>query len=329
MQETKEQREAETQKDAERNRVRMLMDIAQDNYMRSCQTGEEGHIVVAENLEIRNRKRAPAVSNTEATITKKQRICQTRKSQHDKKQSYYQNKKQNRADVKKAQLENRLHFLSTKVNSETNTNDFEKYPETAVIQWLLNTGREQFRGIEDLLPGQNIPDYLIKEIQEEKLTPTEEDDILCRYYRSQGRGIFEDNPNEWRSEENHLPHSIDAYIISCGCCGIRTVDRDMKRSPVLVDIRDLDPLLVYNEKQLEIHEQQKLEPLLAIPVQLSTDGHFEFRYIAWYKIKSFYESRISEKKVFHLHPELVHYKDGKEFTYLCFEFARNLKKTNH
>ena len=61
-------------------------------------------------------------------------------------------KKVNNILIVKAQQQNdnTVNFNTTKIDDNANVNAFEQNVETSVMLWLLNTGREQFRGIEKL-----------------------------------------------------------------------------------------------------------------------------------------------------------------------------------
>jgi hypothetical protein len=89
-----------------------------------------------------------------------------------------------------------IDFKSTCIQQDANFSDYTKNPQTAACLYHCNSGNDKFSALEDILlahsKGEDItslPCYqeLIKEIQEEVLSPDELQDRLQSFLLDQGK----------------------------------------------------------------------------------------------------------------------------------------------
>ena len=110
---------------------------------------------------------------------------------------------------------------------------FEQNPETAVLQYLLNSGLEKFRGLDDLgdLESGTI-DYegklqaIVKEIKEEVPTRDQLHKLIEKYLTKQGRGShsFPGIDHMVHKHDGFDVLTLDSYIMTCGACGYRDAE---------------------------------------------------------------------------------------------------------
>ncbi len=129
-------------------------------------------------------------------------------------------------------LENRASFSLSEESADISFEDFERYPEAAILLHLLNSGNNKFPDLDDLdFDGDSdewdpaVVERLLKEIQEEVPTPEELCEMLRKYCQAQGRGGVEGVDHQVEG----LPKTVDAPILSCGSCGIRRPQRGSEK----------------------------------------------------------------------------------------------------
>jgi hypothetical protein len=126
-----------------------------------------------------------------------------------------------------------IDFKSTCMHQDANFSDYTKNPQTAACLYHCNSGNDKFSALEDILvahsKGEDItslPCYqeLIKEIQEEVLSPDELQDRLQSFLLDQGKYCSWDNRKHLHDYLQGLPHdNVGAQHLCCGMCGITTV----------------------------------------------------------------------------------------------------------
>ena len=214
--------------------------------------------------------------------------------------------------------------------------DFEQSPECSTLLYHINSGHNKFAAVNDLLkedsPAEkkNMLKQLVREeIEDEMLTEAEKCDIIESFCEAQGRSHLIRGCESLIDEMPGLPPSSVVRHLTCGACGVKSVQGQQGRECTLVALRDLPSVMELNKQQQEDHlKLKKCKPCM-LPVNV--EGDLEPFYP--HKIRSIYES-CSLRKMFHLHPEFVHVhvdsetdKD-EEMTVLCHNCSKWLNKRN-
>ena len=211
--------------------------------------------------------------------------------------------------------ENRASFSATEITSETKFDGFEHHPETAVMLYLLNSGANKFRKLDDIdfdadEIDKDLLEQLAAEIKEEVLTEEELQTITQQYCQAQGRGMEGVNHSI-----DGLPETKDAYILSCGACGYRHPHRGRSSFSKVPLQSLLGTPIEYQPEQKEAWKEEKKQPPLVLPY--NANGDLQEYHIS--KLRSAYDSEALGT-TFHLHPELVDREPGdggSEFTFFC------------
>ena len=192
--------------------------------------------------------------------------------------------------------------------------DFEQHPERSVLLFHHNSGIDKFSMVDNLFDSSldpetvcNYRESLKKEILEEILTPEERNDILGKFLHSQGRAIPEGLQSEGQGtlfQENileGLPDSTDAPILTCGACGIQSVQGRYGKFCTTVPLVNLPDTMVLNEQQMLDLNTLNEQPPLLLPI----DENGTLKEFQPHQLRSTYKSD-KLNKYFHLHPEFVH-----------------------
>ena len=172
-----------------------------------------------------------------------------------------------------------------------NCNDYQLYPETAVMLYHLNSGSYAFHNLKDDLSKQSTRDKIKKEIREQKVSNEKKEQII------------KDFDTQLYSGVNNMP-----FLITCGCCGIREYERgsekvfSRERGGVRYKMTPLEKVtaLRYSEMdELLLRAKLKKEPV-SIPI----DAFHTQRLIVPEEAISYYHDR-KNNRYYHLHREFV------------------------
>ena len=176
--------------------------------------------------------------------------------------------------------------------------DFEQSPYRAILLWYLNAGLDVSEWIHRL-PDSLAEQKLGQEIKFHVLNEAEKDDLVTRFRNARG--------------QMSCSQSTSACMLSCGTCGIRSIQRGNDAQYKEVLLESIAELLKLNPIQSARYNRLKNMSSIQIPI----DENFNTRKIALHKLMSVYESGNA---TYAIHPEFV-FKNDKEqdCTFLCGE----------
>ena len=200
--------------------------------------------------------------------------------------------------------------------------DFEQNPERSALLYHLNSGHGKFRSIDALLNSALDNDEKVKhakqlkeEIKDEMLSVEEHEALLANFLVSQGRAVPPDLSGKDSRQHpiaSSLPPSVDAHLLVCGVCGMKSMEGRNDQHYSLVALEDLPSVLQLNQDEINQHEKLEKQGPLELPI----DNNGNTRLFYPHKVRSIYHSKKMGMK-FHLHPEFVHIDSEKEVTVLC------------
>ena len=193
--------------------------------------------------------------------------------------------------------------------------DFEQDVERAVMLWYLNSGSLRFDDVDNLsdekLHKESL-EHLREEIRNELLEPDELEDLIRKFYEAQGRGGYPGGINEFESSSSARPNSRDAFLTSCGTCGIRKIERNRCQYKE-VSLQKLHMYRLTDEELIRCREEQQADPLI---LPINEDGDLE-EFHLW-KLRSLFVDEEDGGATYFVHPELVHMRETQEkATFLC------------
>ena len=209
-------------------------------------------------------------------------------------------------------------FSTLETGPDSNFQAFEQNPEVAAMLWHVNSGFNQFNGVENLTEDDpQLKQKVVEEILAQKLSNEEKDALINDYLHAMGRGGYN---GEKFGLPLHCPHRSggpkegrDAPILTCGSCGVKEVERG--RTQFFEISLDLLDVLTLSELQL-----QKLDDLRELPhLKIAVDDIGTTKDVDLSKLPSVY-IREDGCTILNLHPEFVHKDDGQnECTFLCLQ----------
>ncbi|CAB9509761.1 unknown protein [Seminavis robusta] len=183
--------------------------------------------------------------------------------------------------------------------------DFNKHPAKAVLLFYINSGLFRFEQYKDYTAssnGQPIDvDRLVQDIRDERMTDKEYDTIIRKFYE--------------------LHSFVDFSTKSCGCCGLRLIERidEPRIQYVRVPLSHSKmSILKYTLQQAEelSHFMNSPQANVTIPI----DSKWNEQSVNLAQVRSFFRQHDNDggSVFWHLHPELVEIdQDGTHFVSLC------------
>ena len=227
---------------------------------------------------------------------------------------------------KKGKVDEHANFELEEMRNETNFENFEQNPETAVMLYLMNSGYNCFRHIDQLRHVEkgskeymSMMEETIHEVRNEVLTEEECNNLTTEFLKNQGRGICWKKSSDEEGESKLYPfESRDVLLLTCASCGIREPERGREMKQVLVEkLKSFQ----YRKEDIERLEAEKLLPKIGIPRE---DG--SMKYIDIWKVRSVYECN-NDGHLYYLHPEMVHMDtENRPCVFLCdvcYKFCLN------
>jgi hypothetical protein len=188
--------------------------------------------------------------------------------------------------------------------------DIEKNPFKSVLLYYLNSGYgrfQQYKEFDKAWDGKNVAtNEICKEIDDEILDETELYKLLETFF--------------------HEHSYTDVKLLSCGACGLREMEPEMKEGNMKnyknVALSNLS-LLLYDDDANE-----KLQSLKSKGGVLITQEEGGAKVVINpYEVISLYTSKVDPSNTYHLHPELVRQdKNGNEITMLCSSCYKKIIK---
>ena len=242
------------------------------------------------------------------------------------------NAQQKRLTAKERKTEQDAENNRNVLNFETTVEDvpdnpclqpfFEKDPEVSAMMFHSNAGNCRFSDVvklddenEDV--RERATKRLIQEVKEEVLTKEEYEELMSQFFKETGRGGY---------GGYQFPASLDAKISSCGCCGVKEVDRNRKKPFKEISLADLD-ILKLDTEDADTFMEGKMKPA----VQLPCDDQGTLKSFKWHLAYDIFDDNTGSNDKFWLIPDLVHQIDkvdgGQEpATYLCHDCHKDLVK---
>ena len=249
---------------------------------------------------------------------------QQRQQDAQRKATYRQ---QNSVTCSEQHQKNRASFSLEKIQTNMHFDQFEDYPEAGVILYHLNSGHGKFDELNDVITSSNETGHIdsdklesvVKEVQEEQLSPEELEALIKKFQTLQGRN-FNTFASDTTKKLDVLGHTLDSHHIFCGLCGMRHIQGRYGRQYKSVLISELPSCLCLGEQEKIDYLTVKEKP----PLKLPTNEDGELGEFHLYKLMSVYHS-TSLETYFHLHPESVVLMDNVEHTILCHNCNEWLK----
>lgn len=170
-------------------------------------------------------------------------------------------------------------------------NNFQHFPETAVMLFYLNAGLYAFHNLKDDLSKKEVRRKLCEEIKEQFVSQKSKEDILSNFDLQLYGGV------------NCVPD-----LTTCACCGIREFSRgsekeySRERGGVRYKETTIDRLtfLQYSEEQSRLLIEKLTKGSIAIPI----DEYFGTKEIVPEEAISYYYDEKT-RLYYHLHREFV------------------------
>lgn len=182
--------------------------------------------------------------------------------------------------------------------------DAGKSPAKAALLFYLNSGLfrfEQYKDYDSNYDGKPINlQQVLEDVQAEKLTDSEYDQLIKHFYRCHSYTDFE--------------------MQSCACCGLRQIERPESPEVVYRSMPLSHPNMAplkYTAKQKKNFDDFSLSPQST--VQIPVDNDWTLRTINLADARSVYKQASQQDTLYwHLHPELVEtHADGSNHVQLC------------
>ena len=200
---------------------------------------------------------------------------------------------------------------------------FEHDHEAAIVMHHLNSGHEKFPHLESLLKkastsGNKAIDVTEKakeELLKQRLEINDLTPLVEEFLTASGR-----TAKDKTRKKGGLTPSVDAHHIVCGACGMRNVDGEHGKWSEEFMLEKLPHFM-----QLTPEQEASWRHERANPITVPTDCSGGTKQIDVSKVWSIHHSQ-KLGKCFHLHPEFVHVRQGKERTFLCHSCSAHIKK---